>query len=676
MTLPTNLFIDSPDSEDVSMTHLSTDATEWPDQIITKLKERIPATATSSLSIKFMHKDEDTGTAVGSVTMTNGQISAVAPIVIREFELHPLDVMLFQGKIVPLNPDSYAGIFQNGTESPFAKLDEYPAMTGIDRFLRGENLQSAIFPPNWGRYSFASDQSSLLESLQGTCDGTELFKKAMADEKVVANMWKNETLSILKKTANLHPVNMNEFRQGVDKLVMRTRHVLKKDGPNRYTLLSNAADTFNPLITPMDRLDAGRFCSSVSQKPQSVLHDVDQNGEKVIVVEDDSEDPVFLAKRPMEAIVSADSYGRYNVRTNKTGMNVEGFVFPLVVDFHQNQAPVKIFIGKSTSTLQTEIYGTQVTTSDWMPEGSCPKVGQTGTFVYRDGDRKGVATLPVTIKGIYTDYVNPNEMKIRAVDMSGRELSLRISTDMELERIAALSDTKADGTVKPYFLIPGRMEWLPMEGFDDVSSTPYEYSVKTAAEDSPAHRCTLVSMGYGEWALRGTQKYASAMDWDSNRLQSHEAKFLMASCGLREPDIEKGMKTASLQGSWDFGLKKMPPLWEEKVATHIPAARRVSEAAGSLRTDLTKVASYIENAQTVDALLSLNFVNGENVGKFVSKIPLFKSALSNLCACLLASRLGIREIPEQSAMSAVGKLGEVIRGLEILRATQSAPTKK
>jgi hypothetical protein len=79
----------------------------------------------------------------------------------------------------------------------------------------------------------------------------------------------------------------------------------------------------------------------------------------------------------------------------------------------------------------------------------------------------------------------------------------------------------------------------------------------------------------------------------------------------------------------------------------------------------------MENAQTVDALLSLNFVNPDNLGKFVAKIPLFKAAISHLASCLLASRIGVREIPERSASGAMSKLVDVVRGLEAIRATQS-----
>lgn len=682
MTVPTNLFIDTPDAEDISMTQLSTDVTEWPDQIIAKLKERIPGAATASLSLKFMKKDDETGAATGSITVTNGSKSVVVPVVVKEFEMHPLDIMMSQGRILPLTQDSFSAIFSNGTESPFGVLEEYPALTTVDRYLRGETLQNAIFPPNWGRYSFASDQSSLVDQLQGTCDGESYIRKIASDKKHLAFIERSGNLPILEKIANLHPVNMGEFRQGIDKLVKRTRHVLKKDGPNRYTLLSSAKNTFNPAFTAMDRLTLGDFCAKVSAKPDSILHDVDQNGEKIIIIEDDSGDVKFLSRAHTEAIVPANAYGRYNVRTNKTGTNVEGFVFPTVINFDQEITPTKLFIGKTTSTIQPDIFGTKVTTSDWMPESSCPAVGQTGTFVLRD-ENGGVATVPVTIKSIYMDaYESDTNMTIHAVDLSGREFRIKTTGSRmdHLERIVKLSETLKDGRAMSYYLIPSKMEWIPMEGFDDVSSNPYEYSVKTAAEkvaERGGVNLSLVSQGYNEWTVRGLQKYANAVGWDPNRLQSHEAKFLLAACtGLNEEKTAALMKTANTFGRADFNTATLPEIWEEKVASHIPAAEKIASQAAALRHDFFKVASYVENAQTVDALLSLNFVNGENVAKFVSKIPLFKAALSNLCACLIASRLGIREIPEQSAMSAVTKLGDVIRGLEILRSTQNVPTKK
>ena len=45
MSLPTNLFIDSPEMHDVSMHQLSQDIESWPEEVVQKLKEVVPDTS-------------------------------------------------------------------------------------------------------------------------------------------------------------------------------------------------------------------------------------------------------------------------------------------------------------------------------------------------------------------------------------------------------------------------------------------------------------------------------------------------------------------------------------------------------------------------------------------------------------------------------------------------------
>ena len=45
MSMPANLFVDTPEMEDESLHHLGNDVEAWPEEIITKLKERLPASA-------------------------------------------------------------------------------------------------------------------------------------------------------------------------------------------------------------------------------------------------------------------------------------------------------------------------------------------------------------------------------------------------------------------------------------------------------------------------------------------------------------------------------------------------------------------------------------------------------------------------------------------------------
>src|SRR4051812_33579897 len=113
MTMPANLFIDAPDVQDVSLTHLSNDTEQWPEEIIQKFKERVPMAADMSVMVKFQKKDDENGTATGAVIVNTNEKAAVVPIIIKDFMLYPLDVMIAKSKLLPLTPQMFQEVFQN-----------------------------------------------------------------------------------------------------------------------------------------------------------------------------------------------------------------------------------------------------------------------------------------------------------------------------------------------------------------------------------------------------------------------------------------------------------------------------------------------------------------------------------------------------------------------------------
>jgi hypothetical protein len=160
------------------------------------------------------------------------------------------------------------------------------------------------------------------------------------------------------------------------------------------------------------------------------------------------------------------------------------------------------------------------------------------------------------------------------------------------------------------------------------------------------------------------------MKWDATNLLRKEAKFLLASLGCPAEKIASALKQADVRGSSEVHNLRFPPLVSEKIAMAKPLAEHLYKKALALRSNLIKEASYLENSQTVDALLSLNFITPANIAKFVAKIPNLKASISHLASLLIGSRLGVKEIPERSVADAMQRMIEVVDGLEKLKAMQ------
>jgi len=175
--------------------------------------------------------------------------------------------------------------------------------------------------------------------------------------------------------------------------------------------------------------------------------------------------------------------------------------------------------------------------------------------------------------------------------------------------------------------------------------------------------------------MRGADKYAAAAGWDHSNLNSAQTKMILLSLGVPKEVVENSIKEAKKKGHAEFRLTEFIPTKAEKIAEFRPKAAELVKAAASVKRNLFKEASFIDNAQTVDALLSLNFVTPDNITKFVGKIPHFKATISHLASSLIASRLGMKEIPEEASAVAMERLIEVVNGLEKLRASQEVAPK-
>lgn len=661
MSLPANLFVDTPEMEDASLHQLSNDVDSWPEEIVQKVKERIPSSAGLNMMVKFMKKDEETGVATGSVTVHSPNEAIVIPLIIKDFMMYPLDVMIAKKKLLPLNQDYFDAVMNKN--DVFAKVEEYPMFGGLGRF-EDANLWNAIYPPSLGRYAYASAGYDILDSISDTIDGREFkaWLKQPGNEKVAARLLFGPHKEVVQKVANLQPVNMNEYRQGVENLIPRSIVMLRYDGPNKYSILSNSDKLFHPaILSGLTRNECERHLSKLCDNVADDINDVDQNGEKLLMLPE-GKNEVILAKEDMEIPEEAREYDHFSVK-NKNGVNVEGVVIPKVIDFDMKLTGLRLFVGKTESTYQNNIYGVRIKNSRFKPQ-TCkiPCVGQTGCFIYQPDNSNALATVPVTVTAVVDDVGNTI---VKAVDLTGAPLRLKLTDEMsfDMQRIALMGPRS--------YMIPGRMRWLPLEGFQEVSNSPEDYSIKQASERLTTHPVTVIGTGYDMYAMRGVSKYASVLGWDASCLKSSEAKFLLASLGCGKEKIAHIIKKASTHGSAEVHGLDFKPLANEKIAEARPLAEHLYARALELRSNLIKEASYLENSQTVDALLSLNFVTPTNISKFVSKIPQLKSAVSTLASCLIASRLGIKEIPELSTSNAMSRLVEVIDGLEKLRAVQT-----
>ena len=93
----------------------------------------------------------------------------------------------------------------------------------------------------------------------------------------------------------------------------------------------------------------------------------------------------------------------------------------------------------------------------------------------------------------------------------------------------------------------------------------------------------------------------------------------------------------------------------------------LEKLCNDLRVDLTKEATELYPDVTPDTLFSLNFVTPETLDTLANALPLFQDTLEKLAGLLLANRLGVKSLPENSIKTAIRGLYKVAHALEVLR---------
>jgi len=154
---------------------------------------------------------------------------------------------------------------------------------------------------------------------------------------------------------------------------------------------------------------------------------------------------------------------------------------------------------------------------------------------------------------------------------------------------------------------------------------------------------------------------------DRNFLDIDGAMFLLAGLGVHQAYGAVKLAHASTGARPERilvgrGIELYGDRWGESQKT----AAALYAQMPQLKRDLVKEAAFIPDPTAVDTVLSIGFINPENLMTFVSYLPAIDDSQTKLCELLLAARLGLQDIPASALERSVRSLEEVIEGLKII----------
>lgn len=690
-----NLFTIEPTLPSIQTHKMPDNPEKWAEVCTTYLREQYPDTAKLPITVEFRRRDDQSGTAMGALQIASegGEKTVFVPFIIRKFELSPLDIWMEPKTqdVHPLTKDTFKEVFF--VQSPAEGLDARPT-DSTGSYFNDPSLWTTNYPPLQGRYSYASAGYKMLDVLSDsfTREDGEAFKQFLKDNPdCVIKLQKHGHAEVLEKLAKKSYQNANNYTASAMSLIPTSAAKVKKNSTaNDYSVLCSVEGIYDTgQIVRMDYDQCRKFMAKITGSTEDVLSEVDQEGEKLLIVRKPAEG-VFLYDATEAGPEEANEFDMYRVKT-KTGLQLDGMVVPNVVDFAGKKKSYKLFLSKSASSFQSSIAGIKmVGVDDKAAVKHCIeprdiRVGQMGTFMYVDN---GVAlcTEPVTIKAI-EDHGNI----LHVVDLNGKSFNIRrgygdyftreekeasepksIGEMPGLKKVPKRVYLDAHGMVevrKDIFVIPQKMLWIPMESLQDVSSTPDEWLMKEAASKMELDPLTI------RW--NSIDYNVSGAGLPTMELDKDHVELLLANAGVPFEKIAVVLKRAKAVGRAKVHGTDRLRSKDSKTSEVAKLIAKISSVVQSLKKNFIKEAAEIpDDNATVDALLSLNFLNADNLAKFVAYKPVFDKVLDYLAELTLASRLGLKDVPESAAVSAMGKLMEIVDGLHKMQASMKRPATK
>ena len=581
------LFIES-EHEKVAMLKMSQDVNEWDENVIEHLHEEYPEITDSNVEVVFKKTDPHKGYGYGFVGLgKNAEVKI--PIIIKEYEMAPLDVMLHDDTAYPMTRDSVKGMLQ---KTAMGTLVSKPRSSIA---YIGPNVSERIYPGipwSGGHYKFAS----ILSAVDLTQDQVDGFSKKFEDDPSLLDAWSGSACKDILKIASAKQDNSAD---------------LVKPGAG------------HPLVDAFIK----RF---------------DGSGEYGVI----------------------DAPGKYEV-TGVSGVTYSGVVFPKVFDFNLQPQGVMVFAhgnivdndsegcapsSCSYSAIQASIAGRK--TGGLGRLYGRPSRGEHGVFVISRGI-SAMAFTPVKLLSVseihekrkvtyHRDDIDQDveientfvNRKCVAVDSFGSRYKIVISPSMKEVKIV-------DGIV----MMPSDTFWMSMDKIVNLRSSPEQ--MKTASGYSVTMRhlggegFSIESPWAEEWVKEGGLK---------DQVEDYLSQYYNR--GSLKEVFEECVKTGSVNFS-----DRAP---KEAIAVN------KYEGMKDIARDLTKEAAALGDAGLVDNVLSLQFINKDNVSKYIEFIPQLEKAASNLADMLIGARLGVN-VEEHPIKTAMENVVEVIDDLRLLK---------
>jgi len=390
--------------------------------------------------------------------------------------------------------------------------------------------------------------------------------------------------------------------------------------------------------------DRGRLVRDFGTK---IALAADQNGAVTVVEGGGAEEAPEAEAGPITKA------GVYQVET-LDGQGLEGWVIPNLLELDGTPMPIALFTNGAQMAVQGEIAGTPSGTEVPLSEG--PIQGH-GCFA-RQGPNGLEATIPMEV---HATLSNEGEVLYSTTTYDGRPVDVAVQPNIQQITLAPSG----------HVLIPEDFHWMPLEGEATALVGSAEEVGKTAAVLRHLAGSVMVRGGDAQnLSISGALVEKLAHE-EKEFINIDQAMFLLGGLGV-DPHHAASKIAQAITYHRPVEVRCGRPI---KTAGELrgeakTAAVKMLETLPVLRRELFKEAAALPDPVAVDTVLSLGFINPENMTHFISYLPVLDEAQSKMCELLLGARLGVRDLPVGSLEKAIRSTEEVIKGLKVMAFAQ------
>jgi len=612
--------------EAAGIRRLNTDPAKWQEDLVQVILTSQPYLQEYNLDIEIKQADPETGTLFATAMVTpkakmDGMEPVGIPLFASNWQVKPIDVMAVSQGFQPLSQERLERVFpQYQMGDPTMPI---PSISNVYMTPLINSPQQTLGANGTGGFADSPKYASLMQAISDTIDrdDVEAFVKAASDPDVLFNLRENGALQeVFSRIDSFTPTDpFPEMERAARELVEPTVMQVYRAGSD-YHVKSASAAVYDPIDHPITPIE---------------FDSLDADLKREVLTKGFS---TFVANHEKQA---SDTVGSDSVQIEKVcGCQVfepgegplVGVAVP-VVRLNGMKGGV-LWFNKEAHACQDRIAGVVVQNdiqpSNLLKTASDDRAYGHGTFMweYKDGL---TALEPMDIRHSVKDGA---VQAYSCVTESGRMCTLR-----KVAGVIALMQVRNDSG-EEITILPADARWIPLVG-SDIALQKNAEIVKTAAA---LDELIVKVAGTGtHWTITGDPVTGIPLQ-DRNNVNRAEAVFVLGALGVQPEDAEAVLSKAAFSSQavivpWEVQSKEDMEKYAEAVGAEY--ARMFNQLTLPGHSLLKAAAAAIQDVNTLDAVLSLGFLNPQNIDTFLNYSPELEESLHQVSELLVAARLGL-----------------------------------